>query len=67
MKKLRGQLMATQAWLEARLKGQRLPKPEGLLSQNEQLWEPLYACYKSLQACGWASSPTANCSTPCAA
>lgn len=44
--------MATQAWLEARLKGQRLPKPEGLLSQNEQLWEPLYACYKSLQACG---------------
>ena len=26
MKKLRGQLMATQAWLEARLKGQRLPK-----------------------------------------
>jgi phosphoenolpyruvate carboxylase len=52
MKKLRGQLMATQAWLEARLKGQRLPKPEGLLSQNEQLWEPLYACYKSLQACG---------------
>lgn len=44
--------MATQARLEARLKGQRLPKPEGLLSQNEQLWEPLYACYKSLQACG---------------
>ncbi|MWT09018.1 phosphoenolpyruvate carboxylase, partial [Escherichia coli] len=41
MKKLRGQLMATQAWLEARLKGQRLPKPEGLLSQHEQLWEPL--------------------------
>jgi phosphoenolpyruvate carboxylase len=30
----------------------KLPKPEGLLSQNEQLWEPLYACYKSLQACG---------------
>ena len=59
--------MATQARLEARLKGQRLPKPEGLLSQNEQLWEPLYACYKSLRPVGWASLPTANCSTPCAA
>ena len=59
--------MATQARLEARLKGQRLPKPEGLLSQNEQLWEPLYACYKSLGPAGWALSLTANCSTPCAA
>ncbi len=44
--------MATQAWLEARLKGEELPKPEGLLTQNEELWEPLYACYQSLQACG---------------
>ncbi|HKM98448.1 MAG TPA: phosphoenolpyruvate carboxylase [Buttiauxella sp.] len=52
MKGIRQQLLATQAWLEARLKGQRLPKPEGLLTQNEQLWEPLYACYQSLQACG---------------
>ncbi|CSP39945.1 phosphoenolpyruvate carboxylase [Shigella sonnei] len=39
MKNLRSRLMATQAWLEARLKG-------------EELWEPLYACYQSLQACG---------------
>lgn len=52
MKGLRQQLLNTQAWLEARLKGQRLPKPEGLLTQNEQLWDPLYACYASLQACG---------------
>ncbi|MGX2008978.1 phosphoenolpyruvate carboxylase, partial [Enterobacter asburiae] len=52
MKKLRTQLMETQAWLEARLKGQKLPKPVGLITQNEQLWEPLYACYKSLQSCG---------------
>ncbi len=36
LKNLRSQLLATQAWLEARLKGQRLPKPAGLLSQNEQ-------------------------------
>ncbi|WP_202307932.1 phosphoenolpyruvate carboxylase [Dryocola clanedunensis] len=52
MKGVRQQLLATQTWLEARLKGQRLPKPEGLLTQNEQLWDPLYACYQSLQACG---------------
>ncbi|MCE0828001.1 MULTISPECIES: phosphoenolpyruvate carboxylase [Buttiauxella] len=52
MKGIRQQLMVTQAWLEARLKGQHLPKPEGLLTQNEQLWDPLYACYQSLQACG---------------
>ncbi len=52
MKGLRQQLTSTQAWLEARLKGQRLPKPKGLLTHNEQLWDPLYACYQSLQACG---------------
>lgn len=28
MKNLRSRLMATQAWLEARLKGEELPKPE---------------------------------------
>lgn len=52
MKQLRQQLTSTQAWLETRLKGQRLPKPKDLLIHNEQLWEPLYACYQSLQACG---------------
>lgn len=52
MKGLRQQLISTQAWLEARLKGQRLPKPEDLITENEQLWAPLYACYQSLQACG---------------
>lgn len=52
MKGLRSRLMATQAWLEARLKGQKLPKPEGLLTHNAELWEPLYACYQSLVACG---------------
>ncbi|WP_205419201.1 hypothetical protein, partial [Klebsiella pneumoniae] len=33
MKTLRSRLMATQAWLEARLKGEKLPKPAGLLTQ----------------------------------
>ncbi|XNM79930.1 phosphoenolpyruvate carboxylase [Escherichia coli] len=52
MKNLRSRLMATQAWLEACQKGEELPKPEGLLTQNGNLREPLYACYQSLQACG---------------
>ena len=52
LKGLRSQLMATQTWLEARLKGQKLPRPQGLLTQNAQLWDPLYACYQSLHACG---------------
>ncbi|AFJ48878.1 phosphoenolpyruvate carboxylase [Shimwellia blattae] len=52
MKQLRSQLMSTQAWLEARLKGQKLPKPKDLITHNAQLWDPLLACYNSLQACG---------------
>ncbi|WP_034918545.1 phosphoenolpyruvate carboxylase [Erwinia sp. 9145] len=52
MKKLRSQLMNTQSYLEGRLKGERLPRPDDLLIANEQLWDPLYACYQSLQACG---------------
>ncbi|MCR1566653.1 MAG: phosphoenolpyruvate carboxylase [Mixta calida] len=52
LKRLRTQLMTTQSYLERRLKGERLPRPEGLLISNDQLWEPLYTCYQSLQACG---------------
>ena len=52
LKRLRARLMTTQAYLERRLKGDRLPRPEGLLISNDELWDPLYACYQSLQACG---------------
>lgn len=52
MKQLRSQLMSSRAYLEGRLKGERVLKPHDLLVNNEQLWEPLYACYQSLQACG---------------
>ena len=51
MKQLRSRLMSS-AYLEGRLKGERVLKPHDLLVNNEQLWEPLYACYQSLQACG---------------
>jgi phosphoenolpyruvate carboxylase len=51
MKDIRTQLLSTQAYLEARLKGESLPRPKDLLVNNDQLWAPLYACYQSLQAC----------------
>ncbi|WP_336770328.1 phosphoenolpyruvate carboxylase [Pantoea ananatis] len=52
LKRLRSQLMSTQAYLKRRLKGERLPRPADLLVSNAQLWDPLYAIYQSLQQCG---------------
>lgn len=52
LKRLRTQLMNTQAYLERRLHGERLPRPADLLVTNDQLWTPLYAIYQSLQQCG---------------
>ncbi|SKA88014.1 Phosphoenolpyruvate carboxylase, type 1 [Pantoea ananatis] len=52
LKRLRSQIMSTQAYLERRLKGERLPRPADLLVSNAQLWDPLYAIYQSLQQCG---------------
>ncbi len=52
MKHLRAQLLSTQNYLSQRLKGERPPRPADLLISNDQLWDPLYTCYQSLQACG---------------
>lgn len=52
MKRLRAQLISTQNWLTAKLKGDLVVPPDDLLEHNDQLWAPLYACYKSLKACG---------------
>jgi len=51
LKRMRSQLLNTQAYLERRLKGERLPRPADLLVSNDQLWTPLYAIYQSLQQC----------------
>ncbi|WP_239953333.1 phosphoenolpyruvate carboxylase [Pantoea sp. Z09] len=51
LKRMRSQLLNTQAYLERRLKGERLPRPADLLISNDQLWTPLYAIYQSLQQC----------------
>jgi phosphoenolpyruvate carboxylase len=52
MKRLRAQLIATQNWLTAQVKGEHQLPPDDLLENNEQLWLPLYTCYQSLKACG---------------
>ncbi|MBC8945735.1 MULTISPECIES: phosphoenolpyruvate carboxylase [Xenorhabdus] len=51
-KQLRAQLNSTLAYLEKRLKGEQVIPPTDLLLHNEQLWQPLYACYQSLKSCG---------------
>ncbi|WP_410012693.1 phosphoenolpyruvate carboxylase [Sodalis sp. C49] len=52
MKRLRAQLIGTQNWLSAKLRGELVLPPEDLLEHNDQLWAPLFACYESLKACG---------------
>ncbi len=52
MKRVRTQLTDTQTYLEGRLKGERVLPPTDVLVSNDQLWDPLYACYQSLKACG---------------
>ncbi len=52
LKCLRSQLLITQTWIERQLKGEPLPPPAGLITSDDQLWQPLYTCYQSLQTCG---------------
>ncbi|MGL4486815.1 MAG: phosphoenolpyruvate carboxylase [Yersinia sp. (in: enterobacteria)] len=52
MKRVRTQLTDTQTYLEGRLKGERVLPPTDVLVSNDQLWDPLYACYQSLKTCG---------------
>lgn len=52
MKRLRVQLLSTQDWLAAQLRGEHCVAPPDLLETNDQLWESLFACYQSLRACG---------------
>lgn len=52
LKQLRGRLMATQAYLEQRLRGEFPSQPEDLIVDNQQLWHPLFTLYQSLHHCG---------------
>ncbi len=51
LKGLRSLLQETRDILEAKVNGQKLAVKAPLQDIN-QLWEPLYACYKSLHECG---------------
>lgn len=51
MKKLRTQLKKTIQYLDACIEGKNIEKTEDVLIDNQQLWEPLFECYKSLVAC----------------
>jgi len=51
LRPLRDLLRHTRAAIEAQLDGESVPEGEVLCSL-EQLWEPLHACYQSLQECG---------------
>ncbi|MDN3608423.1 phosphoenolpyruvate carboxylase [Vibrio ostreicida] len=51
LKQLRALLTETKDVLDAKINGQNLAV-KAPLQRAEQLWEPLYACYQSLQACG---------------
>ncbi len=51
LRTLRALLRRTRSAIEGQLQG--LPLPEGeLLSNTEQLWQPLHACYQSMLDCG---------------
>ncbi|MDR2949140.1 MAG: phosphoenolpyruvate carboxylase [Prevotella sp.] len=51
MKRLRTQLRNTIAYLDARIAGKNVELTDDILIHNEQIWEPLHECYKSLVAC----------------
>ncbi len=53
LKSLRKQLRKTMKYLEQSLEGQR-PSSAGIITDIEQLWQPLLCCYNSLVNCGMA-------------
>lgn len=51
LRQLRDLLRYTRTAIEAELDGEQPPEGE-ILHSVEQLWQPLHACYESLQTCG---------------
>lgn len=51
LRQLRDLLRHTRAVIEAQLDGELPPEGE-ILRSEDQLWQPLHACYRSLQDCG---------------
>ncbi|MDC0610113.1 phosphoenolpyruvate carboxylase [Vibrio sp.] len=59
LKRLRSTLNDTIEILDAKVHGQQLPIKAPLRNAN-QLWEPLYECYKSLHECGMGKIAEGN-------
>ncbi|MDR0824148.1 MAG: phosphoenolpyruvate carboxylase, partial [Prevotella sp.] len=51
MKRVRARLRNTIAYLDVRIAGKNPERTDDILIHNEQIWEPLHECYKSLVAC----------------
>lgn len=51
MKRLRTALKETIAYIDAKIEGKNPELTDNILLHNDQLWEPLHECYKSLVAC----------------
>ncbi|MBK5723052.1 phosphoenolpyruvate carboxylase [Dysgonomonas sp. Marseille-P4677] len=51
MKRLRTRLNVTIAYIDKCIEGKTPELTEDILIHNDQLWEPLHECYKSLVAC----------------
>lgn len=51
MKRLRSHLRATIAYIDDQIEEKNPDLTDDILIHNEQLWEPLHECYKSLVAC----------------
>ena len=52
MKRLRSQLRKTIVYLDTKIEGKPIELTNEILIHNDQLWEPLYACYQSLVTSG---------------
>lgn len=55
MKRLRSKLKKTLTYFEEKEDDKPILQRDDIIHSNEQLWEPLMQCYKSLVACGMQS------------
>jgi phosphoenolpyruvate carboxylase len=52
LKKLRDQLLYSQTLIKDILDGETVSEADIPIQRDEQLWQPLFACYQSLHECG---------------
>jgi len=52
LRHLRARLADTLSYLKACLDGEKVDRPDTCVCHEEDLWQPIYACYQSLVDCG---------------